>query len=117
MKIIFLFLFSLIIIVNSYRSRDFKTSCNSIQYPSKKNCGVFSTNDNERCCYITWSNSDKISDTTNSNEECIYLPNEIKEIKETVNSKKEEGYQNVKILCSDHFLQYYLILFLLLIIF
>ena len=117
MKIIFLYLFSLIVIVNSYRSRDIETSCKSIQNPSNKNCGVFSTNDNERCCYITWSNNDIISSTTNRNEECIYLENQIKVIKEEVTTKKSKGYQNVKILCSEYFLQYYSILFLLLIIF
>ena len=117
MKIYFLCFILLIIIVNSYITRDISNSCKEHKNASIKNCGVFSINDDYRCCFSSWSNSDINSNFTNQNRECIYLPNEIKEIKETVNSKKEEGYQNVKILCSDHFLQYYSILFLLLIIF
>lgn len=116
MKIYFLFFILLIIIVNSYITRDISNSCKEHKNASIKNCGVFSINDDYRCCFSSWSNSDINSNFTNQNRECIYLENKIKIIKEVVKNNSSKGLDNFKIHCSSYFLNNFSLLFLLFII-
>ena len=115
MKIISVF-FNLLILINSAKIRDIKDSCESNKNPSNKDCGVYSINDNYRCCYIQWTNKDIISEITHSNHECIYVENKLSKMKEEVNRLNTEGYQNVKIFCYSYFLNYKSFLFLFFII-
>ena len=115
MKIISVF-FNLLILINSAKIRDIKDSCGSNKNPSNKDCGVYSINDNYRCCYIQWTNKDILSEITHSNHECIYVENKLSKMKEEVNRLNTEGYQNVKIFCYSYFLNYKSFLFLLFII-
>lgn len=115
MKIISVF-FNLLILINSAKIRDIKDSCESNKNPSNKDCGVYSINDNYRCCYIQWTNKDIISEITHSNHECIYVENKLSKMKEEVNRLNPEDYQNVKIFCYSYFLNYKSFLFLFFII-
>ena len=116
MKIISVF-FNLLILINSAKIRDIKDSCESNKNPSNKDCGVYSINDNYRCCYIKWTNKDKVSNITNSNHECIYVENKLSKMKEEVQNRlNTKEYQNVKIFCYSYFLNYKSFLFLLFII-
>ena len=115
MKIYFLCFILLIIIVNSYITRDISNSCKEHKNASIKNCGVFSINDDYRCCFSSWTNSDKNSSITNQNGVCIYLENKIKVIKEAVKNNSN-GLENFKIHCSSYFLNNFSLLFLLFII-
>ena len=115
MKIISVF-FNLLILINSAKIRDIKDSCGSNKNPSNKDCGVYSINDNYRCCYIQWTNKDILSEITHSNHECIYVENKLSKMKEEVNRLNNEGYQNVKIFCYSYFLNYKSFLFLFFII-
>ena len=115
MKIISVF-FNLLILINSAKIRDIKDSCGSNKNPSNKDCGVYSINDNYRCCYIQWTNKDILSEITHSNHECIYVENKLSKMKEEVNRLNPEDYQNVKIFCYSYFLNYKSFLFLFFII-
>ncbi len=78
MKICFFCFILLIIIVNSYITRDISISCKIHKNPSIKNCGIFSINDDYRCCFSNWPNLGTNSLITNQNNEWIFLENKKK---------------------------------------